>query len=764
MIAVISPSLESPILECSFGGIRIELINRTGEQTIHRTRQPTRWLEASVRLLETTAALLIIAIGWFGYLTVVRTTKTQVSETLQAAVRTKTSAVRGWVAARKSLVEGLAGTPRTRELVKQLVELAQRPGITPDDLRKSAALAALRSELGPVVRASNNVGFVVTDRSGVNVGALLDQPIGLRTLGPRTDIVPRVLNGEVVLSHPFRAGISLPDLNGVFHDDASTMLVAAPVRDEKGEIIAALSFRLRPEADFTRMLTAQLGQTYAFDRDGTLLSDPDLERLHRAGLIESLAPGSAINRVRLVEPGGNLLQGFHPNGNQALPFTRMARSATQELAGVDVESYPDLCGIPVVGAWTWLPELQLGIATELPAPDAYRLVNTLRTTFSLLFWVASFAGVGLVFLGRRRAQLHRALKVAAHDWSDTFNAIEMPLLVVDDELTVRRLNTAAAQLAQRPSSECVGQPLTKLEPQTLWSRAADLCGADPDHAPSAGQFTCAVTGKTWELAVTSFDDSKGGGRRFIVMARDVTRMLELQQSLREQEKLSAMGTLVAAVAHEVRNPLFAASATLDAFETKLGDREETRPYLSILRAELNRLSSLMHDLLEYGKTPRELVAGSPVPALQQAVQSSLLLAQRSHVALEVEVELEVDGQVPQVQLDSERLSQVFQNVIQNAIQHAPAGSAVHVSFLAARREGRSVLECVVEDSGPGFKAADLPRVFEPFFSRRAKGTGLGLSIVQRIVKEHSGAVAVGNRPQGGATVSITLPTLQGGAS
>ena len=95
----------------------------------------------------------------------------------------------------------------------------------------------------------------------------------------------------------------------------------------------------------------------------------------------------------------------------------------------------------------------------------------------------------------------------------------------------------------------------------------------------------------------------------------------------------------------------------------------------------------------------------------------------------------------------------FENLITNAIQHSKKGSSVTISA----SEEEDAVEYSVRDCGPGFNPADLPRVFQPFFTRRRGGTGLGLSIVQRIVDEHGGIVNAGNHAEGGAVVRVRLP-------
>ena len=107
-------------------------------------------------------------------------------------------------------------------------------------------------------------------------------------------------------------------------------------------------------------------------------------------------------------------------------------------------------------------------------------------------------------------------------------------------------------------------------------------------------------------------------------------------------------------------------------------------------------------------------------------------------------------------INADRMLQVFKNVVENAVEFSTAGQAV---MLHLRKEdnGAAAVVCTVADRGPGFRREDLPHVFEPFFTRRAGGSGLGLAIVQKIVAEHGGTIAARNAKEGGGVVEIRLP-------
>jgi len=224
--------------------------------------------------------------------------------------------------------------------------------------------------------------------------------------------------------------------------------------------------------------------------------------------------------------------------------------------------------------------------------------------------------------------------------------------------------------------------------------------------------------------------------------------------------MAAMGTLVGGVAHEVRNPLFGISATLDAVEASFGRDSEFVEFSDILRYEVDRLINLMQELFEYGRSMRELRPESPDEVVSTAPKAC------SEQAADQQVKMSVESASTehQVLMDRDRLRRAFENLARNAIQHSPCGGVVQVSSIGVTWKGRQWLEYVIRDHGIGFQSGDLHRVFEPFYSKRRGGTGLGLAIAQRIVEDHGGRIEAGNHPEGGAIVKVRLPFMENGIS
>ncbi len=239
--------------------------------------------------------------------------------------------------------------------------------------------------------------------------------------------------------------------------------------------------------------------------------------------------------------------------------------------------------------------------------------------------------------------------------------------------------------------------------------------------------------------------------------RVIERTEELRRSeeeRRREEKMAAMGSLVAGVAHEVRNPLFGISGTIETLGVRLGPHPDLDKYFAVLKRDVGRLRVLMQDLLDYGKPPRLVLAPTP---LETIVAEAVRACEPLPEGLGVETMLAPD--LPPVVVDRRRLEQVLENLIRNAVQHSPAAGRVVVEAGRSRAglDERGAVWLSVRDVGPGFRAEDLPRLFEPFFTKREGGTGLGLSIAQRIVEQHGGRIVAENHAAGGAVVRLTLP-------
>jgi PAS domain S-box-containing protein len=346
------------------------------------------------------------------------------------------------------------------------------------------------------------------------------------------------------------------------------------------------------------------------------------------------------------------------------------------------------------------------------------------------------------------------LRTSATEWRLTFDALTHPLLLIELDGRIIRLNRAARDLAGVEYDAAVDHPVSVLGDNQPWRAIHELLSEVARSGAEAAARARDDQGRSWDISMSPVITSPEGQRGVVVVARDITDLVRLQESLRRSETMSAMGALVAGVAHEVRNPLFGISATLDAFESRFGGKKDFRRYFDVLQGEVRRLSELMHQLLEYGKPTRlDLSDVAADEILAMACAACGPLADQAGVT----VVPEVAGGLPLVQVDRGRISQVFLNLLENAIQHSPRGGSVVLRAETLTTPEREGVRFVVEDSGPGFLPGDLHHVFEPFFTRRRGGTGLGLSIVQRIVEQHGGEVVAANRPGGGGSIKVFLP-------
>jgi PAS domain S-box-containing protein len=341
------------------------------------------------------------------------------------------------------------------------------------------------------------------------------------------------------------------------------------------------------------------------------------------------------------------------------------------------------------------------------------------------------------------------------EWRQTFDAIDFPVLIVDLEGRIRRSNEAAEQIVGNTAEEIAGQLVSDLGERQPWKKAVELIeNIRQSRARVSEEVKDEQTGTTWSITLFLVSEFGTVGDRVILILQNITQRTELEASLRQSKIMSLLGSVVAGVAHEVRNPLFGISSILDAFEKRFSDRVEYQRYTDVLRSEIERLTVLMEELLEYGKPFRgDVYPASVEEMINRSIRACLPAADAAHVTLVNKV----SQGLPRIMVDRRRFSRVFINLIGNAIQHSPSDGRVTVEAYIASDGNQEWIECAIKDLGTGIQDEDLPRIFEPFFSKRRGGTGLGLAIAQKTMEEHGGKLLAGNNPEGGACMMARFP-------
>ncbi len=262
----------------------------------------------------------------------------------------------------------------------------------------------------------------------------------------------------------------------------------------------------------------------------------------------------------------------------------------------------------------------------------------------------------------------------------------------------------------------------------------------------------------------SISAGQGGNVDNIVIFQDLTKLKAMEEQLRRDEKLKALGELSVGIAHEIRNPLASISGSIQVLEGELEMSGENRRLMEIVLRETDRLNLLITDFLLFAKPAQE---NRHRVALDRIIAETLEVFANSPEAASIKIESGVEGGIT-VEGDARQLGQVFWNLFLNAAHAMPSGGALTVSSSvdqlgtipgkrAERAAGTGVVSIEVEDTGEGIRPEHINSVFDPFFSTKERGTGLGLAIVHRIIESHGGTIDVKSFTGGGTVFKINLP-------
>jgi two-component system NtrC family sensor kinase len=340
-------------------------------------------------------------------------------------------------------------------------------------------------------------------------------------------------------------------------------------------------------------------------------------------------------------------------------------------------------------------------------------------------------------------------------WRDVVDAIAPALCIVDESGSIRRANQAFSDLVGVAPVAVVGRAWQELLP-------ADWC-ADVQRLLSAAGELSEIELRRGDdaYAASSVPFTSGNQANVVLLFDDRTERRRLQDQLIQSEKMSAVGQLIAGIAHDLNNPL----ASVVGFADFLAERPDVpaglREPLGVIREEAERASNIVRSLLSFAR--KQDRRRQPTP-LRPLLEATLLLLRNELMARGVESRLEVEPDLPAPAADANQLQQVLVNLINNAAQAIASTGRPGTIRIRARSWLDGVAIDVIDD-GPGMSEELAARVFDPFFTTKPEGhgTGLGLSISHGIVKEHGGRITLRTEKGRGATFTVQLPVGPGTA-
>jgi signal transduction histidine kinase len=259
-----------------------------------------------------------------------------------------------------------------------------------------------------------------------------------------------------------------------------------------------------------------------------------------------------------------------------------------------------------------------------------------------------------------------------------------------------------------------------------------------------------------------FEEAQQAATRLQEVVEDQKLRLTLaQQQMIQAAKLSALGELVAGVAHELNNPLTVLVGASDILEQQAPDA--LKEYAQMIRESTDAARSIVRGLLTFG---RQMPLERRHVMLDELIEKVLALTAADLRIESVKIDRDMEPGLPPVWADGNQLQQVLVNLVTNAKQAmAEQPEAERRIKVTTRALGTDRVQISVEDTGPGIPAEVLPKIFDPFVTTKGSaGTGLGLSISYGIIREHGGLITADSRPGHGATFTIDLPVGSAGGS
>jgi len=342
------------------------------------------------------------------------------------------------------------------------------------------------------------------------------------------------------------------------------------------------------------------------------------------------------------------------------------------------------------------------------------------------------------------------------------------VIVLDRQSKITFLNPAAEEITGISRRQAVGSGFVEffrgedvlLEMVAKTSESGMTISDHENVVLKKGTYVTPVNATTSPLLLAN-----GECIGIVLVLRDISNIRELEDAVRQSDRLSTLGTLAAGLAHEIKNPLGGIKGAAQLLERELPKGSELREYTSIMLKEAGRVNRIVEELLSL-TTPRKLELSHV--DIHQVIGDIVTLQKRAAVTKNIAFVQDFDLSIPPILADEALITQLFLNFIKNCVEAINDSGQIRIvtrvlSDYSMTKKGERFSRMVVidiVDDGPGISKEILENLFTPFFTTKSKGTGLGLAICNKIVNDHRGFIRVDSEPGKGSIFTVMLPLVR----
>jgi two-component system sensor histidine kinase PilS (NtrC family) len=390
-----------------------------------------------------------------------------------------------------------------------------------------------------------------------------------------------------------------------------------------------------------------------------------------------------------------------------------------------------------------------------------------QVLYQVFITIVSFYIVALLsgYLTKRLQQTHNELREKSIDFDDLrvlqehiLKSVGSGILTTDLDGNITSWNPAAEQITGYSYDDIKNnwQDVFGNSIQELFGHTNSL----KERPYRFDGWLIKKDGNPASLGMTAslLKDEMNTVRGVILTFQDITKILEMEEHIRRQERLATVGSLAAGIAHEIRNPLAALSGSIQVLQGELNLQDDNKRLMDIVVNETDRLNTIITEFLEYARPAS--VQTDQIELKSLLDETIKLLENSKNFHQNIDIRREIDPRLV-LRGDSKRLRQVFWNLLINACQAMSDGGIVTITaepFLTEEVDA-AFCQITVFDTGSGINGKDLRKIFDPFFTTKEGGTGLGLSIAHRIIDDHGGGITVESEPGKGTQFKIKLPMI-----